>query len=212
MTPNYTFLKFTLLLFLLPVVLSAQVRIGIGGGGYFGLKNQGINAGLQLQKDYSDFSALRIQIGLTDKPSNLPQQNLNPDHEYLAGHISYLVLPVEYQYFIPFKHLRAGVFGGPYFAYGLKAGILRKLDDFNFEKIDLDFAVNGIRRFNMGVHLGVGLELELPRFKRMFVRINYDLGLVDLDLGDTSNFQEGIGILMGLMVPIKGGKKAESNE
>ncbi len=208
MTPNNVKKILAALLFLLPILLPAQVRIGLGGGGYFGLKDQGINAGLQVQKDYSEFSSLRLQIALTDKPSNLPQQNLNPDFDYVSGHISYLILPLEYQYFIPFKKLRAGVFGGPYFAYGLKAAVLKKLDDFNFEKMNLDFGEQGIRRFDIGVHFGVGLELELPRYKRMFVRLNYALGLVDIDLGDAATYQEGVGILMGLMMPIHGGKRA----
>jgi len=208
----YRNLSFVLVFFVLPTLLSAQVRIGLGGGGYFGLKDQGILAGLQVQKDYSDFSSLRLQIRLTDKPSNLPQQNLNPDFDYVAGHISYLVLPIEYQYFIPFKKLRAGAFGGPYFAYGLQAAVLKQLDDFNFEKMNLDFEEQGIRRFDIGVHLGVGLELELPRFKRMFVRVHYALGLVDIDLGDASTYQEGFGILMGLMVPIKGGEEAGTDK
>lgn len=206
MTPNKVKLSFALSLFLLPILLSAQVRVGLGGGGYFGLKDQGINAGIQVQKELSDFSSLTLQLALTDKPSNLPQKDLNPDFDYVAGHISYLVLPIEYQYFIPFKKLRAGAFGGPYFAYGLKAGILKKLDDFNYEKMNLDFGTQGIRRFDIGVHLGVGVELELPRLKRMFVRLNYALGLVDTDLGEDSAYQEGFGILMGFMVPVNASK------
>jgi len=198
-----------LLLFMFPVFLIAQVRVGLGGGGYFGINDQGINAGLQIQKDCSSFGSIRLQIGLTDKPSNLPSKNLNPDFNYVGGHISYLVFPVEYQYFIPFKTLRAGAFGGPYFAYGLNAAILKQLDDFNYEKINLDPSTHGIRRFDMGVHFGVGLELELPRFKRMFVRVNYALGFVDVDRGDISTYQEGVGILMGLMIPVKGGRGAD---
>lgn len=206
MTLNNVKLGFAFLFFLLPIFLSAQIRVGFGAGGYFGLNDQGINASLQVQKQFSEFSALTLQLGLNDRPSNLPRRNLNPDFEYVAGHVSYLILPVEYQYFIPFKKLRAGVFGGPYLAYGLKSAILRKLDDFNYEKINLDFKEHGIRRFDIGVHLGVGLELELPRLKRMFVRINYVLGLVDTDLGVDSAYQEGVGILMGLMLPINRGK------
>jgi len=61
----------------------------------------------------------------------------------------------------------------------------------------------------MGIHFGVGLELELPRFKRMFVRVNYALGFVDVDRGDISTYQEGVGILMGLMIPVKGGRGAD---
>jgi len=206
MTPNTVKFGFALIFFFLPVLLSAQVRVGIGGGGYFGLKDQGINAGIQVQKEFSDFSSVTLQFGLADKPSNLPNKNLNPDFEYVSGNISYLVLPIEYQYFLPFKKLRAGAFGGPYFAYGLKAGVLKKLDNFNFEKKNLDFKEQGIRRFDIGVHLGVGLELELPRLKRMFIRVNYALGLVDTDLGEASAYQEGVGILMGLMVPVNRGK------
>lgn len=191
---------------MLPILLSAQVRVGLGGGGYFGFKAQGINASLQLQRELSDFGSLTVQLGLIDKPTNLPQKNLNPDFDYVAGHISYLVLPIEYQYFLPFKNLRAGAFGGPYFAYGLKSTILKKLDDFNYEKINLDFKEQGIRHLDIGVHLGVGLELELPRLKRMFVRLNYALGLVDTDLGDVSTYQEGVGILMGLLLPVNRGK------
>jgi hypothetical protein len=206
MTSNKVKLSFALFLFLLPIILSAQVRVGLGGGGYFGLKDQGINAGLQVQKELSDFSSLTLQVALIDKPSNLPRKNLNPDFDYISGHVSYLVLPIEYQYFLPFKKLRAGAFGGPYFAYGLKAGILKKLDDFSYEKMNLDFADQGIRRFDVGVHLGIGVELELPRLKRMFVRLNYALGLVDIDLGEDSAYQEGVGILMGFMVPINASK------
>ncbi len=206
MTPNKVKLSFAFFLFLMPILLSAQVRVGLGGGGYFGLKDQGINAGLQVQKELSDFSALTLQLAFTDKPTNLPRKNLNPDFDYVAGHISYLVLPIEYQYFLPFKNLRAGAFGGPYFAYGLKAGVLKKLDDFNFEFLNLDFRRQGIRRLDIGVHLGVGLELELPRLKRMFIRLNYALGLVDTDLGEDSAYQEGVGILMGFMVPVNAGK------
>ncbi len=212
MTPNTVKRWFTLIFFSLPILLLAQVRVGLGGGGYFGLKDQGINAGVQVQKEFSDFSALTVQFGLADKPSNLPTENLNPDFNYVAGHISYLLLPIEYQYFLPFKKLRAGAFGGPYFAYGLKAGVLKKLDNFNFEKMNLDFKEHGIRRFDIGVHLGVGVELELPRLKRMFVRVNYALGLVDTDLGDASAYQEGVGILMGLMLPVNAGKYEEKDK
>ncbi len=206
MTPNKVKLSFALFLFLMPILLSAQVRIGVGGGGYFGLKDQGINAGIQVQKELSDFGSLMFQVALTDKPSNLPRKNLNPDFDYVAGHISYLVLPIEYQYFLPFKNLRAGAFGGPYFAYGLKAGILKKLDDFSYEKMNLDFSRQDIRRFDIGVHFGVGIELELPRLKRMFVRLNYAVGLVDTDLGDDSAYQEGVGMMMGFMVPVNASK------
>jgi len=37
----------------------------------------------------------------------------------------------------------------------------------------------------------------------MFLRVNYALGLVDLDRGSTSTYQEGVGVLMGLMIPLK---------
>jgi len=185
------------------MLVSAQVRIGIGGGGYFGLKDQGINASIQLQKDLSELSSLTIQLGFVGKPTNLPQDNLNPDFDHFAGRVSYVVLPLEYQYYLPFKKFRLGVFGGPYFGYGLKASILKRVDDFNFEKIDLDFEEQGIRRFDVGVQIGTGLELELPRSKRMFLRVNYALGLVDLDRGSTSTYQEGVGVLMGLMIPLK---------
>ena len=212
MTPNKLKLSFAFFLLLLPILLSAQVRIGIGGGGYFGLKDQGINAGLQVQKEISDFSSLNVQVGFIDRPSNLPRKNLNPDFDYAAGQVSYLILPIEYQYFLPFKNLRAGAFGGPYFGYGLKASILKKLDDFNYEKTNLDFSAQGIRRVDIGVHLGVGLELELPRLKRMFVRINYALGLVDIDLGSDSAYQEGVGVLMGFMLPVNREKYERSDK
>ena len=182
-TPIKVKVSFAVLFFLMPMLVGAQVRIGLGGGGYFGLKDQGINASIQLQKEVSNFSSLTLQFGFIGKPTNLPQDKLNPDFDYFAGRISYVVLPVEYQYYLPFKKFRIGVFGGPYLGYGLKASILKKLDDFNFEKIDLDFEEQGIRRFDVGIHLGTGVELELPRSKRMFLRVNYAVGLVDLDRG-----------------------------
>jgi hypothetical protein len=208
-TPIKVKISFAVFFFIIPMLVGAQVRIGLGGGGYFGLKDQGINASIQLQKELSNFSALTLQFGFIGKSTNLSQDNLNPDFDYFAGRVSYVVLPVEYQYYLPFKKFRIGVFGGPYLGYGLKASILKKLDDFNFEKIDLDFEEQGIRRFDIGIHLGTGVELELPRSKRMFLRVNYALGLVDLDRGENSTYQEGVGVLMGLMIPIKTGKDSE---
>ena len=210
MTLSKVKVSIAIFLFAMPMLVSAQVRIGLGGGGYFGLKDQGINASIQVQKDLSDLSSLTVQLGFIGKPSNLPQDNLNPDFDYFAGRISYVVVPLEYQYYLPFKKFRIGAFGGPYVGYGLKASILKRLDDFNFEKIDLDFEEQGIRRFDFGVQFGTGLELELPRSKRMFLRVNYALGLVDLDRGTNDSFQEGVGVLMGLMIPLKAEKKQET--
>ena len=136
MTLSKVKVSIAIFLFAMPMLVSAQVRIGLGGGGYFGLKDQGINASIQVQKDLSDLSSLTVQLGFIGKPSNLPQDNLNPDFDYFAGRISYVVVPLEFQYYLPFKKFRIGAFGGPYVGYGLKASILKRLDDFNFEKIE----------------------------------------------------------------------------
>ena len=46
----------------------------------------------------------------------------------------------------------------------------------------------------------------------MFVRINYALGLVDIDLGSDSAYQEGVGVLMGFMLPVNREKYERSDK
>lgn len=170
------------------------------GGGFFSNKDQGVIGGLMIQKDLSEFTGFTIAFKYIDKPTSLTILNDDPEQELVRPRIQYFSIPVQYQYYLSLKQVRLGIHGGPYLAYGFRGTLL---DQQRKILVDLDFDQKGVHRLDYGLQLGMGIELDLLQHKRMFVRGYYELGLRDLDQKDAFAFSEGLGFIMGFMLPIR---------
>jgi len=175
-----------------------QVRVGLAGGGFFGNNDQGVIGGLVVQKDLGGFGGIHIGIQYIEKPTNLSILNDNPEQDLIRPRIQYLSLPIHYQYYFSVQQFRLGLYGGPYIAYGLGGTLY---DQQKEENLPIQFEKMGIHRIDYGLHLGAGIELDLLHSKRMFIKGFYGLGLRDLDKKESDAFSEGVGFLMGFMVP-----------
>jgi len=190
---------FLCILFLLPICLVAQTRVGIAGGGSFSNKDQGVIGGLMVQKDLGDFSSINLSINYIEKPTSLTILNDNPEQELIRPRIQYFSIPIQYQYHFSVQQVRLGLYGGPYLAYGFKGTLYDKQKEL---RVDIDFEEMGLHRLDYGLQLGAGIELDLLDNKRMFVKGCYELGLRDLDQKAAYTFSEGWVFLMGFLVPV----------
>ncbi len=98
----------------------------------------------------------------------------SPEHKGETNQLNqmYLQIPVAIAYKVPFAVNKKIVINlGPYVAYGISG----KADTGAKKKQDV-FSKTGLKRFDLGLGGGIGLELH-----RVLFTINYEQGLLDID-------------------------------
>ena len=140
----------------------------------------GFNAGLTL--DYNIMGDLYLLSGLelTTKGAKESYKDEYEDYTVTINPM-YLQIPIHVGYkFELSEGMKFVVNAGPYFAYGLggkiktkEDGITGSIDIFKDQDID-GFNIKGMKRFDLGIGVGLGLEFGALKFG-----LGYDLGLLN---------------------------------
>ena len=120
--------------------------------------------------------------------------------DYSEAQFNYLELPIHLNYNFTLNSIIPKIFGGVYFAYMTNAIARVKI---NGEVVDEDDSTDGFNRFDFGVDLGVGLDINVNNNGVLFFDICYSHGLVNIrNIGSTIK-NRGDQISLGFIYSIK---------
>jgi len=126
--------------------------------------------------------------------------------------LKYVRVPIAIKYKFPFDNWNLIGMLGPNFGYALDLKSGETNQDFNLTSYEkLDFAEHNIKRFDLGVLCGVGIEKTLANNMKTTLTVRYNLGLIDI-MGDSQNtfYNRGYALDMGFMIPLQLFKKEKS--
>ncbi len=123
--------------------------------------------------------------------------------------LKYIRVPILIKYKFPFSNWNLIGMIGPNFGYALdlKSGETNK--DFNLTSYEkLNFSEHNIKRFDMGISCGIGVEKTLANNMKTTLSVRYNLGLIDI-MEDSQNtfYNRGYALDMGFMIPLQLFKK-----
>ena len=188
--------------------VAAQVSFGLKGG--INLAQQNIqDIGLDIDSDeitgYNLGGFLEIPIGngnIYFQPEILLIQkggSLSLNVSDIRTTINYIDVPILLKLKILNSNLfNVNVLGGPSFGYATNGEEVE-----NGTVINLNFGEDNIKRFDVGIHAGAGLALELGSVA-VIGDIRYLFGLSDLDGSDRAIKNRGILLSAGLQFRILG--------
>jgi outer membrane protein with beta-barrel domain len=129
---------------------------------------------------------------------------------YNISIMEYVRLPLLLKYSIPFKKWNLiGLIGpNPGYALLLKSGETNQ--NWEITKYNkLDFSEHQIRRIDIGLISGIGIEKIIANKFKTKLTLRYNIGLLDIMEDKQSTFRNSGYILdMGFMIPLKREKKA----
>ena len=188
--------------------VAAQVSFGLKGG--INLAQQNIqDIGLDIDSDeitgYNLGGFLEIPIGngnIYFQPEILLIQkggSLSLNVSDIRTTINYIDVPILLKLKILNSNLfNVNVLGGPSFGYATNGEEVE-----NGTVINLNFGEDNIKRFDVGIHAGAGLALELGSVA-LIGDVRYLFGLSDLDGSDRAIKNRGILLSAGLQFRILG--------
>ncbi len=194
------YLYLTLLLFCMPVLLSAQHYVGLGGGG--GTPNKiGLRLSLPVNIHLTRKISLQPELVYVEHGTSQILRKLN-NRDYRSSQAAYLALPVLLKAGVTFEKLNIHLIVGPRFAYGIRLSA-NYLTDTGYFREKLSFDEAEFRPFDFGALFGVGLEKEINKNRKIFLEGRYYFGLIDLDReADRVIYPEGFYMNIGLLIPI----------
>lgn len=204
--------------------LNAQDYIGLRGGGNISntpLRIQSDSTTILDQKTLSfflvgiDFEkvlnknfSLISGLDLSKEGSILVKRyNDGSDIFYHSNEIRYLKLSVLPKFNVHIIDYTLYGIVGPSFSYALD-GQSSIYDENNFENriVDLDLEEVGIKRFDLGLIGGVGIEKVVAKNVKVSLGIRYYLGLVNIsEIQELDVFNESMSVFIGAALPF--GKK-----
>ena len=219
MKPNFKHFCFTLLFFAFTHQGFAQFSLGIKGHismigaplvetqDFFSKKlRPTFNPGVSVFGEYNlnDIIAFQAELAFRQNRSHyLLRSGPQTIHTSI---IDYVRLPLLLKLSQSKKWMNFIVFGGPNFGYatGIKSAetvgnVL--IDDATYHK--LDFETFNIRRFDLAVTVGLGIEKTIAQKFRTSMDIRYDYGVIDvIKVPSNSYVNRGFTIEMGILIPI----------
>lgn len=128
---------------------------------------------------------------------------------YNISVLEYIRLPLLLKYSIPFEkcHLTGLIGPNPGYAILLKSGETdQNLKITKYEQ--LDFSEQQVRRFDIGILCGIGIEKTIANKFKTKLSLRYNLGLLDIMKDKQSTFRSrGYLLDMGFMIPLHQKKK-----
>lgn len=194
-----------LLFFCLNLSLNAQSYIGLSGGG--GLTPEVFfRAAIPVEVPVHQNVSLRSELVYIQRANRDILLKLIGDRDYWQATISYVEIPVLAQMHLDIKTFSIYALIGPKFGFGVRIAANYSEGNVLYEE-RLSFNEKGIRRFDVGVNLGAGLEKRIVKDRKIFMEYRYYLGLSDINT-DSSNtiYNQGQVFNLGFLLPIFGGE------
>ena len=193
-------------LFLFVIKLgTAQNYLGLSGGG--GLATEvGFRAAAIGEFPVNAVLCLQTEVVFIQRANWEIIQRLNQDIDYRQVVISYIELPLLAKFNLDLNAVSLYGLLGLKLGYGVNmAG--NYVEDGLIISEKLSFDEKYIEQFDMGLNLGVGIEREISKARKIFIDYRYYLGLYDIDReADSEIYNAGSVVNMGFLIPI-GGKK-----
>ncbi len=184
--------------------LSAQVYLGIEGGGYLAPSETGLKLGIVSDFKIKNFFSIHPELIYIQKGVSLPLENLSAEETYRSPKVDYFQIPIMCHFHLDIHTFSFQAFIGPYVSYGLKASAINIEDINNPYKEIFSFAEIKTHRFDFGASIGTSIVMEVVKAKKMFLDIRYNIGLRDINTHpDRATFNEGTSLTMGFMIPLK---------
>ncbi|WP_165021062.1 porin family protein [Dysgonomonas sp. ZJ279] len=184
----------------LVATLSAQIRFGVKAGGNFSNlytsgDNKGINAdqykgrfsyhfGGLAEYSFTDMLAIQPELTYINHGANLKKTN---SFGMTDGHITLnsIQLPVNLKASFKLGENRVFAYGGPYVSYNIYGRARGKIDG-KTESVELFSKGSDMKRWDYGVGVGVGLEIN-----KFVLTLGNQFGLADINGAEGSKMKAG---------------------
>ncbi len=181
----------------------------------FAQNHLGLSAGADLYEQVDFRVALMVEIQDNDwlswqaefvyiKRENLDIIQLLPaERDFIRPVISYFYLPILMKAKLEIPGANMYALLGP--KIGRAAAVYSTLVSEDKSVVNETFELNelGLGQWDFGLSLGIGLEKEITRNKKIFIEFRYYLGLTDINqLTEDSIYNEGKSFNLGFFLPI----------
>lgn len=195
--------RLCLLVFLCLAQLAvAQTHLGVNGGG--GLDNLiSLRAAIPIERTFSKTFSVRTGVAYTQHHNPEILFLLNQKRDYRRATLSYLGIPLLAKFRFAFtNHIHLYCISGVQVNYALRF-TASYIEDEIFGTEKLDFKQLQIRRLDVGLNAGIGIEKYISNNCKIYAEIVYLMGFSDLDVSATNEiFNEGRVFSLGFMLPL----------
>lgn len=222
--------KFAVLAILLslPLISQAQWSIGVKGGFNLAYSNlvfeedkENINhrshligLALAIPVEYQTQGLFGVRTGLSyiQKGTRFNYLEAGPNQFFDTKYvIDYLEFPMIAKATFNFNRVNLYLLGGGHAAYAINMRVISLSLDPDVpvkETFQIEFEDAEISRLDLGLLFGGGIEAHIAEDRRIFVEMQYNLGLNDIDKSMTDDaFNEGRTFTMGMLIPLKKKKR-----
>lgn len=191
-----------MLFFCFARLVFAQTQVGVSGGG--GLDDFiSLRAALPLEFTFSKTFGIRTGVAYTQHHNPEILFLLPPGRDYRRASLSYLGVPVLAKFrFAITDGIHIYGLGGPQVNYALRF-TASYIEDEIFGIEVLNFKQLKLRRLDIGLNAGIGVEKNIRNNGKIYAEIIYLLGFSDIDRSSTNEiFNEGRVFTLGFMLPL----------
>lgn len=180
----------------------SQTYLGINGGG--GLNNLiSLRAAIPIEYTLSKTLSIRTGVAYTQHHNPEILFLLDPRRDYRRATLSYLGIPVLLKLrFELTENFYVYFLSGTQVNYALYF-TASYIEDEIFATESIDFKQLMIRRLDVGVNAGIGIEKNISNNCKIYAEISYLLGFSDIDKRPENEiFNEGNVFSLGFILPL----------
>ena len=164
----------------------------------------GLLLSIPFEYQYSEMFSIVSGVTYLQKGTSIEVREPNPNATFQNTFvIDYLQLPVHGKLALQLDRFQIYLSAGFALAY---ATDLKRITSFGIETAKttkLDFQASEIRRFDLGLEGGGGIQAEITQGKRLFVEMLYNAGVLDIDRqADQEVYNQGYTLTLGIMMPL----------
>lgn len=220
MKPNFKQICFFIFLLLFSAKGVSQISVGIKGHistlgaplvekeDFFSKKlRPTFNPGVSIFGEYklTDIVAFQAEVAFRQNRSHFQLRTSTPTIH--TSIIDYVRVPILVKLSQNKKWVNFIVFGGPNFGYGTSIKSAETIGDIFVDDAkykNLNFENYQVRRFDLALTVGFGIEQTIANKFRTSLDIRYDYGVIDiLKSPDNSYVNRGFALEMGILIPIR---------
>lgn len=165
--------------------------------------------GISLEKKLNKYSSLQIELMYQEQSKSFLLTG--SDRVINTSLMEYLRIPILIKYRIPFENWNLLGLIGPNLGYALdlKSGETDQNLVFTYYE-KLNFDEHNIKRFDIGILAGIGIEKVLANNMKTTLSLRYLIGLTDImENAESTFYNRGYALDMGFMIPLELFRKKE---
>ncbi len=171
------------------------------------------NPGVSIFGEYklSENLAIQAEIAFRQNRSHYSLRSSTPTIH--TSMINYIRIPLLMKLSQNKKWINLIVFGGPNFGYATGIKSAETVGNILFDEAvftKLNFQEFQVRRFDLALTLGLGIEKTIANKFRTSLDIRYDYGLTNILIAPNSFVNRGFILEMGILIPISDKDKSKS--